>query len=488
MNTASNRILLLLLAGIGAALTCGVPAQTFKTLHSFTGSDGSGPAEVILSGDTLYGMTEYGGSYSNGSVYAVKIDGTGFKTLHSFTPLNGSGPSPVNSDGAAWVAPGNPQPPQLGLVLSGTTLYGTACTGGINGSGTVFKVSTDGTGFAVLHYFAGTNDGAYPVAGLVLSGNTLYGTTSRDYPGGLGKVFRINTDGTQYEVVVDFDTLQAPGGQFPDACLTISSNTLYGTTFLGGGVGFAGTVFKVNTDGTGFSVLHAFNGLDGNGSSPRGGLLILNNRLYGSTTQSGGPHPLNIGTVFAVNTDGTDFKLLRNLTNNFFNADGTTNYDGLSPEGGLTLLGNKLYGTTSSGNVWNWGTVFEMNLDGTGFQNLHIFSEGMTDTALGGASPSQTMVSDGNMLYGTTLQGGTTGNGTVFSLSLPATTWRPAVSLYGSNIVVKWPTNAVGTLQSCTNLAAPVWTPVHSGAFIVNGQNAITNPISGTQQFFRLSQ
>jgi uncharacterized repeat protein (TIGR03803 family) len=423
------------------------------------------------------------------------------RLLHSFTQLTGSGPSPVNSDGAAWAPQAGPQPPQLGLVLSGTTLYGTACTGGINGSGTVFKVRTDGTGFAVLHYFAGTNDGAYPLAGLVLSGNTLYGTTSRDYPAGMGKVFRINTDGTEYGFVVDFETMQPPpggtvDGAWPAACLTVSSNTLYGTTYWGATYAesrpVAGIVFKVNTDGTGFTVLHAFYLLDdGNGSDPRASLLILNNRLYGSTTESGDLHSLNIGTVFAVNTDGTDFEVLHNFTNNIFSADGTTNYDGLEPEGGLTLLGNKLYGTTSmfNGTFWFWGTVFEMNLDGTGFQNLNFFSEGMTDTPLGGAWPSQTMVSAGNTLYGTTRQGGTTGNGTVFSLTVPVTTWQPALSLYGANIVLKWPTNALGmTLQSCTNLASPVWTTVPMGTFTVNGQNAVTNPISGAQQFFRLSQ
>ena len=63
-----------------------------------------------------------------------------------------------------------------GLVLSGATLYGTTQNGGASGSGTVFQINTDGSEFAVLKYFSGS-DGACPNAGLVLSGTTLYGVT-----------------------------------------------------------------------------------------------------------------------------------------------------------------------------------------------------------------------------------------------------------------------------------------------------------------------
>jgi uncharacterized repeat protein (TIGR03803 family) len=75
--------------------------------------------------------------------------------------------NPVNSDGAH---------PYGGLILSGNTLYGTATQGGNSGYGTVFAVNANGTGFTNLHSFIYVSDGAYPEAGLILSGNTLYGT------------------------------------------------------------------------------------------------------------------------------------------------------------------------------------------------------------------------------------------------------------------------------------------------------------------------
>lgn len=203
-------------------------AQTFKTLYSFTGgNDGSTPSGLILSGTTLYGTAAYGGGSSNGTVYSVKTDGTGFKMLHSFT-------SP-SEDGAQ---------PQAPLVLSGTSLYGTANSGGLYGYGTVFKVDTDGTGFTVLHHFAGVSstDGAYPLAGLTISGNILFGTTS-DHNVGYGTVFSINTDGTRFRLVHSF---QANEGVHPQAPLLLSGNTLFGS---------ATGVFRVNTDGNGFQVL-----------------------------------------------------------------------------------------------------------------------------------------------------------------------------------------------------------------------------------------
>jgi uncharacterized repeat protein (TIGR03803 family) len=79
-------------------------------------------------------------------VFALNTDGTGFATVHSFAA------------GAEESAFGNYTNiggirPNGGLVLSGNTLYGTAVGGGRFARGTVFKVNTDGTGFTTLHSF-----------------------------------------------------------------------------------------------------------------------------------------------------------------------------------------------------------------------------------------------------------------------------------------------------------------------------------------------
>ena len=189
----------MLVAGLGFIPSSRVTAQTFTTLYSFSAiddyvnSDGADPvAGLILSGNTLYGTANYGGSGDNGTVFKVNTDGTGFTTLYNFTALN----LYCNSDGAY---------PYAGLILSGNTLYGTTSLGGTNGNGTVFAVNTDGTGFTTLHIFTANpmsfitnSDGADPLAGLILSGNTLYGTAYEGGTNGYGTVFAVNTDGTGF--------------------------------------------------------------------------------------------------------------------------------------------------------------------------------------------------------------------------------------------------------------------------------------------------
>jgi len=88
------------------------------------------------------------------------------------------------------------------------TLYGTTSSGEGSLAGTVFKVRPDGSGFSVLKCFSGAAwpaylDGMFPHSGLVLNGGTLYGTTAS---GGLGcgTVFKVNTDGTGYIVLKNF--------------------------------------------------------------------------------------------------------------------------------------------------------------------------------------------------------------------------------------------------------------------------------------------
>src|SRR5476651_101751 len=139
-----------LIAGLGLIPAGQVTAQTFTTLHNFAAntngagftnlhtlvlsSDGGSPyAGVILSGNTLYGLANRGGSATYGTVFAVNTDGTGFTNLHTFMAN-----SVTNTDG---------NQPYGGLIMSGAKLYGTASSGGSFSAGTVFAVNTDGTGF-----------------------------------------------------------------------------------------------------------------------------------------------------------------------------------------------------------------------------------------------------------------------------------------------------------------------------------------------------
>jgi uncharacterized repeat protein (TIGR03803 family) len=485
-----NRYFLPVLAAALGLIPAGrASAQAFTTLYDFTnGSDGAvSQAGLSLSGDALYGTTEAAGDFGGGTVFKVNTDGTGFATVHSF----------VNGTDGSW--------PWAGLILWGNTLFGTANYGGssgdgtlFSGNGTVFKVNTDGTGFATLYNFTNGSDGALPEAGLILSGNALYGTASAGGTRGNGTVFAVNIDGTGFRTLHSFSGVSGnnqvnsdgarpyaglilSGNTSPYSELSLSGNALYGTACYGGTSG-DGTVFQVNTDGTGFVTLHSFISAS-DGANPQAGLILSSNALYG-TAWGGGTS--GSGTVFKVNTDGTGFAILHNFI---------SRSDGANPQAGLILSGNTLYGTGSSGGTWGNGTVFQVNTDGTGFETLYSFTARTGSsppfgfgTNSDGANPDAGLILSGNTLYGTASDGGTLDWGTVFSLSLPLP--QLAISQSGTNVVLSWPTNFTGiTLQSTTNLVSPaVWIPVFPAPVVVSGQNTVTNPISGTQQFYRLSQ
>jgi uncharacterized repeat protein (TIGR03803 family) len=394
----------------------------FTPLHSFPGPDtdpyGNGPSGgLALSGNTLYGSTLALGAADNGTVFQVNTDGTGFSTLYSFTAEEGTNAdgNPVNSDG---IRPGG------GLVCSGNTLYGVANSAGSLGDGTIFAINTDGTGFRILHSFAtvdGANinsDGAHPFAGLILSGNTLYGTAFLGGSSGNGTVFAINTDGTGFTTLYSFSspdpyTLENSDGANPEARLTLSGNILYGTTPAGGSSGY-GTIFALNTDGTGFATLFNFSG--GGAANPPTSLIVSGNTLFGGASSDG----ISGGnSLFSLNTDGTDFIPIHT----FATPDSVTgeNADGDDPAG-LVLVGNTLYGTAYGGGPSGNGTVFEVNIDGTGFTTLHSFS-GIDDFANNdGAGPSGGMILSGTALYGTTTYGGSGRAGTVFAVNIPGPT------------------------------------------------------------------
>jgi uncharacterized repeat protein (TIGR03803 family) len=353
----------------------------FAVLKQFTGYDGANPyAKLMLLDDLIYGTTGGGGAFGNGTMFKINTDGTGFTVLKHFTG---------NVDGA-W--------PNASLAASSTTLYGTANGGGSYGNGTVYKINTDGSGFAVLKSFTGASDGGGPAAGLSLSGEILYGTASWGGNSGNGTVFKLNADGSGFTVLKDFaDGIE---GANPYADLVLSGTTLYGVAGNGGSSG-NGTVFKVNTDGSGFAVLKDFtNSIDGAYCSA--GLLLSGKTLFGTTSGGGNS---GYGTIFKIETDGGGYAVLTNFTGG----------DGMNPYGSLILSGATFYGTTIGGGATGNGTIFKINADGSGYTTIKSFAGG------NGFYPYSALILSGSTLYGTEDYGGTSGMGTVFKLNTDGT-------------------------------------------------------------------
>ncbi len=468
----------------GLMLAHGIYAQTYTTLHNFTvGAGGSSPDDgLLLSGNTLFG-TAYFEALDNrsavirGTVFAMSTDGTAFTNLHTFPPYDEM--TPTNSEGNGPIA---------GLTLAGSRLYGTTVAGGNFGNGTVFAINTDGTGFTVLHDFNSSTEGSDVRGRLVLSGDRLYGTAGAGGSAGSGTVFALSTNGTGFTVLHTFTG--GNDGASPYGTLTLSGNTLYGTTSFGLVAPVSGTVFSLSVDGTGFKVLHTFttSPTNSDGTALLAGLIVCGNTLYGSASRGGSG---GNGTVFAMNTDGTGFTILHNFTATPRQSPGpgslpATNSDGAFPHGELILSNNTLYGAAYGGGSWARGTVFAIKTDGTGFTVLHNFN-----ASSDGGAPNGGLVLSGNTLYGTAPAGGSSADGTIFGISFSP---EPTIIPSGPNVIVSWPTNYAGfdytgyAVQTTTNLASAIWTTNFSTPVVVNGRNTVINPISGTQQFFRLSQ
>lgn len=493
--------------GLTAALLLTVArssAQVLTPIYTFQDTNDIHPnvAALLLATNTLYGTLNTGsglkgGTSPGGLIFKLNADGSGFTNLHIFSGLDRS--QTTNAGGADVVAQ---------LILSGEQLYGTTEAGGFYGNGIIFAINTDGTGFTNLHNFGpyGANgagfstngDGGVPTSALMLAGNRLYGTTSGGGTLGGGTVFAINTNGTGFANLYNFTAFQNSSDTNTDgagakSALILSGNVLYGTAERGGTSG-NGTVYAVNTDGTGFTNLHNFPALvrmnttpflytNSDGANPEGALVLSAGRLYGTTfiggtdTNSSGTD--SGGTVFAVNTDGTDFTTLRNCRQS----------DGFSTTA-LVLSGNVLYGVSGGGNQ-NEGTVFAMNTDGTGFAPLESFTLPVYDSAtggytnLGGAAPNGNLVFSGSKLYGVTRDGGTNGGGIIYALDLTASpppilftatptngfTWltvqfnSPAVDA-GGNAIISWNWNFGDGSNSISTVQNPSHTYTNANTFL----------------------
>lgn len=319
----------------GLVFALGTNGGSLNPIHDFTGtSDGGQPNDVILDGGTVYGTTFGGGSSGNGIVFKVGTNGGGFTVLYNFTNL---------PDG---------QNPLAGLVLADGMLYGTTSGGGSNHFGTVFKMNTNGGNYAVLRHLSKTTDGSVPRGAPVIINATLYGTTSDGGSNSLGTVFKLNTNGTGFAAIHQFTN--SPDGAYPYAGLLANSNTLYGTTFLGGS-NAGGTVFRLNTNGTGFSVLRHLSSIgapaeNSDGAYVKSGLAIDNGTLYGSAAYGG---TANGGTLFRLGTNGGNFSVLKNFT-----------YapDGANPQGVAAVNGKTVYGFTYGGGPAGGGIAFSLLL------------------------------------------------------------------------------------------------------------------------------
>jgi uncharacterized repeat protein (TIGR03803 family) len=317
------------------------PSGNETILHSFAGgrTDGCFPdmAGVVLDdAGNLYGTTNGCGSYGSGVVY--KLTPSGNETiLHSFSSADGNAPF-------------------AGVLLDKAgNIYGTTNGGGAHRCGVVYKLTPDGIETILYSFVGAFGDGCFPMGGLVLVDNALYGTTYLGGRHGVGAVFKLRLSGT--ETVLHSFSENGIDGTYPEACVALDkAGNIYGTTYQGG-VNHIGTVYKLTPSGT-ETILHSFPANDTDGTDPYFAALILDKlgNLYGVTNSGGASGG---GTVFEINSSGTETIL------HSFSENGT---DGFFPLGVVLGKMNTLYGVTDLGGTKKGqgtnggGTVFKMVL------------------------------------------------------------------------------------------------------------------------------
>jgi len=335
--------------GVGTLFTLGRDGSGFAVLRELSGADGLSPSSLLeAQPGTLAATTMWGGAVDPGGpvgeggvVLRIGTDGSDFLLLHVFD----------------W---GIGALPRVGL-LEGTdgALYGT--TGGTRtreGAGTVFAIRPDGSDLRKLHGFSVT-DGDKPETVLIHAGGALRGMTRWGGAWDNGTLFAIEEDGSGFSSLHDFDD----AGYEPSRTFVRGSDgALYGTMAFGGDF-WEGIVFKVQEDGSGFQTLHHFDGADG--SWPQAGLVVgADGRLYGVASAGGSFYA---GTLFAIEEDGSGFLKLHD-----FEPEEGAAPSSLLPAGDGTLYGTTDQGGISD-DGWGYGTVFRIAEDGSGFLKLHDF-------------------------------------------------------------------------------------------------------------------
>lgn len=418
---------------------------------------------LLHSNGRLYGLASAGGKYENGSLFSLNPDGSDFTVLFDFernssggrpetglieganglilgvlaanTGTNTGGLFQINEDGSGYSVlyefgenEWGGTPGKL-LMTSDGWLYGITGRGGAAFEGTLYRISPQGTGFTILHEFTDLS-GSNPSGELLEHSNgKLYGTTTRggDSLSSRGVIFRINKDGTGYEVLKSFD--QKSEGQSPQSPLVMDNQgNLFGVA-VGGGLLNGGLIFSCDSIGDNFQVLHDFELNDLSGLFlPRNGLLKGNDgKLYG-TCSAEPPSGFFDGAIFRINTDGTGFEAIKLLASE----SGSNPYSTLIQDNNGTIFGN-----TKNGGGDDKGIIFRMDANGNNYSALVDFS-----TTSDGLGPQGSLIlASNNQTYGVTSGGGEFGRGVVFTTDEYGGNYKIVHSFNGSDGA-----NPVGTL------------------------------------------
>ncbi len=328
--------------------------------------------QTIRLAGTLNGPKKY---------YDIHSDGTGFRILETL---------PSSSLESEF------------LEASDKLIYGASRTGGANGSGFIYRMFADGRNFEIIHTFDLGIDTKEPNGDLIEGADgkiygTAYGDGTANGTVDAGAIFRLDKDGSNFEILHYLNFSNGDGEELGAGLLEASDGLLYGTTESRGANG-GGTLFRINRDGTNFTVLRDFvSATDGCCLSSK--LIENNGVIYGVNTIGG---TSNQGTIYSYTIATGSFAVVGNID------------QGTGVNGKLIFDSGFIYGLTTGGNTNGRGAVFVMNPSNGAFSTLYAFAS----THQGARS---LMMGSNGRLYGVIQLGGSNGVGSIFELTTTGT-------------------------------------------------------------------
>lgn len=280
-----------------SGLTLGIDGNFYGTTYIHTTGIPYGEVfQVTPAGavNVLYGFL---GTTDGGSPWAPPVmapDGNLYGVTQGTTPVAYKIAMPAGTFSVLASLPSVSQAPLL--VASDGNLYGVTLNGGKSNLGTAFKLTRQGVLTVIYSFGANSTDGTSPTGGLLQGADgKLYGTTYWGGANGQGTIFSMSTAGASYKILHSFNLTD---GAHPSAGMVQGSdNFLYGTTVYGGGNG-DGAFFKINTTGTTYSVIHDFDGKISGGNPTSTPMLHTNGIIYGWAFQGpkeGALYSMNVG-------------------------------------------------------------------------------------------------------------------------------------------------------------------------------------------------
>ncbi len=449
-------------------------------LHEFESATGKFPQSALfqLNNDTILGTTGGGGSFNMGVLFRYTISTGVYEVIENFgfnTGANGVGKLIKASDGNVYgslfsggpnnrgaIYQYNPQTnsvtyvhafsdgkfPNAGLFEYNNSgkLYGLTREGGLENTGILYEYNINTQTFTKKHDIVVATSGAKPRSEFIEGINgTLLATCYGNFSSA-GTI--IEYDPQNNTLTEEFDFLNVPftgyyGGSNPIGTMCELNGRLYGICELGGTEG-EGSIYEYDENTGTRKKLINNNGPDG-GDHCHSKLVQANNGKFYATTHSGGL--FNEGILFEFDPDSSTFRKLVDFNTTI----------GIRSQSELLVHSNgNLYGCNKGmAQTPNWGNVFEYDLQADSYTVLHSF-----DGINGGGPVSGLIEGPGGVIYGSTVQGGLSGDGVVFKYDLSSGTYT---ALHNFNESIDG-FGSLGTLAKYNNdvyYGVTTWTPTN---------------------------